>query len=147
MTSWMSFALAAPDLATFGARLLGSRPAYLATTDAAGAPRVHPVTPVIGTDELFVFMEPTSPKGRDLVERGHYALHNGVPDNAGTGGEFSIRGVAVLVDDPGVRAAAVAVAAYEPAERYILFRLTVDEARAGGYGDIELPEPRRWARG
>jgi hypothetical protein len=37
--------------------------------------------------------EPTSPKGADLRERGWFALHNGVPDNAGTGGEASVRPV------------------------------------------------------
>jgi hypothetical protein len=73
------------------------------------------------------------------------ALHNGVPDANGTGGEFSIRGTAVLVDDADVRAIAAAAAAYEPADRYILFRLTIDEARCGGYGDVELPQPTRWA--
>ncbi len=57
-------------------------PGYLATVDDRGAPRVHPVTPVIGGGFLFVFMEPTSPKGRDLRERRSYALHNGVDDTA-----------------------------------------------------------------
>jgi hypothetical protein len=55
------------------------------------------VTPVIGGDHLFVFMEPTSPKGRDLRERGSYAMHNGVPDTEGTGGEFQVSGTATLV--------------------------------------------------
>jgi len=81
----------------------------------------------------------------DLRERSTYALHNGVPDANGTGGEFSIRGIAVLVDDPQVRTIAAAATTYEPADRYILFGLTIDEARCGGYGDVELPQPSRWA--
>jgi hypothetical protein len=145
MADWSSFVRAAPALAAFGARLLDLRPAYLATVDSRGRPRVHPVTPIIGHDDLFLFMEPTSPKGRDLRDRGTYALHNGVPDADGTGGEFSIRGTAVLVDDADGRAIAAAAATYEPADRYILFRLTIDEARCAGYGDVELPQPTRWA--
>ncbi|MEO7572067.1 MAG: pyridoxamine 5'-phosphate oxidase family protein [Acidimicrobiales bacterium] len=141
---WGDFANAAPELAAFGAGLFAGAPSYLATVGADGGPRVHPVTPVIGTDDLFVFMEPTSPKGRDLVERRRYALHNGVPDSAGTGGELLITGTGQRVDDPMVRAGAVDAAAYAPADRYILFRLDVRTARAGGHGDVELPDPKRW---
>jgi hypothetical protein len=144
MATWGAFAAAVPDLAAFGAALFGVRPSYLATADAEGWPRVHPVTPIVGRDDLFLFMEPTSPKGRDLEQRRTYALHNGVPDNAGSGGEFWVRGTAERAEDPAVRALAASAAAYEPADRYVLFRLTVDEARAGGYGDIALPTTTRW---
>ena len=144
MPTWGDLEASAPDLATFGAACLARAPAYLATTRSDGAPRVHPVTPIIGLGHLFVFMEPTSPKGRDLRERARYALHNGVPDIHGKGGEFSLAGQALYVDDPTARAAAVAAAAYDPAERYILFELSVAEARCNGYGDVTLPEPRRW---
>ena len=65
-----------------------------------GRPRVHPVAPIVGGGRLFVFMEPTSPKVHDLRERCSYALHNGVPDTYGTGGEFSVSGVATPLDDP-----------------------------------------------
>jgi hypothetical protein len=144
MATWRAFSTAVPDLAAFEAARLDVRPAYLATVDAAGRPRVHPVTPIVGDDELYLFMEPTSPKGRDLIERGGYALHNGVLDNSGTGGEFRLRGTAALVDDPAVRTRAAAAAKYEPADRYVLFRLSVDEARASSYGDVELPPVSRW---
>jgi hypothetical protein len=39
----------------------------------------------------------------------------------------------------------VAAASYEPAERYVLFELLVGAARANGYGDVTLPQPRRWS--
>ena len=80
MPSWGAFESQAPDLAAFGMERLVTAPAYLATLRRGGTPRVHPVAPIIGGGRLFVFMEPTSPKGRDLRERGWYALHNGVPD-------------------------------------------------------------------
>ena len=92
MTTWGEFADSEPELAAFAAERLGAVPAYLATVDPGGAPRVHPVTPIVTRDGMYVFMEPTSPKGDDLRERGGFALHNGVPDDAGTGGEVSVRG-------------------------------------------------------
>ncbi|HZA75281.1 MAG TPA: pyridoxamine 5'-phosphate oxidase family protein [Acidimicrobiales bacterium] len=145
MATWNDFADAVPALAEFGrACLERPTPAYLATTGADGLPRVHPVTPIIGDGRLFVFMEPTSPKGRDLRERRGFALHNAVPDGQGTGGEFFVRGLAQPVNDPMVRAVGVAAARYQPADRYVLFELGISEARCNGYGDVPLPEPRRW---
>jgi hypothetical protein len=146
MAQWHSFAEAVPALAAFGQSCLERPPrvSYLGTVGADGLPRVHPVTPILGDGRLFVFMEPTSPKGHDLRRRLVFALHNGVPDNEGTGGEFFVRGLAEPVDDPTRRAAAARAASYEPADRYVLFELDVSEARCNGYGDVSLPEPRRW---
>jgi hypothetical protein len=144
MTTWGAFAAAEPALAAFVADRLHAAPCYRATVRAGGGPRVHPVTPVVTADGLYLFMESTSPKGRDLRERGSFALHNGVPDNAGTGGEASLRGTGRPVDDAAVRSAAVAAATYEPADRYVLFELLVEEVRCNGYGDVELPPTRRW---
>jgi hypothetical protein len=145
MTTWGDFAAAEPALASFVGDRLRAAPSYLATVRASGAPRVHPVTPIITTAGLYLFMEPASPKGRDLRERGSFALHNGVTDNAGTGGEASVRGMGRFVDDAALRAAAAAAASYAPADRYVLFELLVDEVRCNGYGDVELPPTRRWA--
>jgi hypothetical protein len=144
---WSEFALAAPALAAFGADRLLRPPAYLATVTGDGGARVHPVTPIVSATGLYVFMEPTSPKGRDLRERRRFAMHNGVPDTEGSGGEFFLSGEGIPVVDDVVRAGAVAAASYEPAERYVLFELLVGSARANGYGDVTLPEPSRWSAG
>ena len=146
MAQWQNFAEAVPALAAFGLSCLERPPrvSYLGTLGADGLPRVHPVTPILGDGRLFVFMEPSSPKGHDLRERRVFALHNGVPDGDGTGGEFFIRGLAEMVDDPALRVSAAAAASYQPADRYVLFELTVSEARCNGYGDVALPDPRRW---
>jgi hypothetical protein len=144
VTTWGHVVTVAPDLAAFVAERLRAAPSYLATVRASGAPRVHPVTPIFTVDGLYVFMEPTSPKGVDLRDRGWFALHNGVPDNAGTGGEVSVMGIGQPVDDADVRAAVAAAASYDPADQYVLFELRPTEVRCNGYGDVALPEPRRW---
>jgi hypothetical protein len=48
------------------------------------------------------------------------------------------------VDEPALWSVAAAAASYEPVDRYVLFELTVSEARCNGYGDVSLPDPRRW---
>jgi hypothetical protein len=144
MTTWGAFASAEPELAAFVAERLQARPPYLATVRASGAPRVHPVTPIFTDDGLYLFMEPTSPKGSDLRERVWFALHNGVPDNSGTGGEASVSGTGHPVDDAEVRAAVVAAATYDTDDRYVLFELRPTEVRCKAYDDVTLPERRRW---
>ena len=144
MTSWADVVAAEPELAAFVADRLRAAPCYLATVRASGAPRVHPVTPIVTDDGLYVFMEPTSPKGVDLRERASFALHNGVPDNSGTGGEASVSGTGHLVEDAAVRAEVVAAASYVPADHYVLFELRPTEVRSNGYGDVVLPEHRSW---
>ena len=41
-------------------------------------------------------------------------------------------------------ATVAAAASYDPADRYVLFELRPTEVRCNGYGDVELPEHRRW---
>ena len=138
----MSSSAAAPELAEFGAELSAGPPAYLATVRDDGVPRVHPVTPIIGDGHLFLFMEPTSPKARDLDEQGSYAMHNGVPDANGTGRRVLDHGDAEHGSTTSRCARSRPTASrYSPADRYVLFELQVTEARCNGYGDVELPEP------
>jgi NAD(P)H-dependent FMN reductase len=142
--AWAEFEAEAPALAGLAAERLRAAPAYLGTVDSRGGSRVHPVSPIIGGGRLFVFMEPTSPKGRDLRDRGRYALHNGVPDSEGTGGECILRGNASPVDDDALRAVAVGAASYRPADRYVLFELRLEEATITEY-EGGAPRRRRWA--
>ncbi len=99
MTSWIEFAQQAPEIAAFGAARFRSGVAYLGTLRADGSPRVHPVTPIIG-GQLFLFMEPTSPKGKDLQRDPRYTLHCSVEDSSGGEGEFYVTGRATLITDP-----------------------------------------------
>lgn len=141
---WSAFAEREPELAAFGEERLRAAPVYIGTVRADGVPRVHPVTPIFGNGGMFLFMEPTSPKGRDLRERGWFAMHNAVPDNDGTGGEFWIAGRGAPVDDEETRAAVAVAATYAPDDRYVLYELSVTEARCNGYGDVVLPAVTRW---
>lgn len=144
MTGWADLSAAEPELAARVQQLLAARPCYLATVDDTGAPRVHPVTPIVAVDGIYVFMEPTSPKGKDLLARPRYALHNGVPDNEGTGGELSVRGEAMAVADPARRELVVSAASYPPAERYVLFELGVEQLVMTRY-EATGPARTRWS--
>ena len=132
--SWQDLVDGNPELAEFGAaRLLDSEVAYLATVRKDGSPRVHPVTPIIGQGRLFVFMEPTSPKGYDLRRDGRYAMHCQVENSEGGKGEFFLNGRARPVHDEATRAIAVEAASYEVAAHYILFELGVRQAMSNVY--------------
>ena len=143
--SWGEFAKHEPELASFGAGRLTAAPAYLATLRRSGSPRIHPVTPIFTAVGLYLFMEPTSPKGRDLRDQGWFALHNGVPDNAGTGGEFNVSGLGFAIDDSGMWSHVADAASYTPLDRYILFEMQLSEARCHGYGDVPLPSTQKWS--
>jgi hypothetical protein len=142
MTSWQEFATQAPELADFGKTRFQSGVAYLGTLRPDGGPRVHPVTPILG-EQLFLFMEPTSPKGKDLQRDPRYTLHCAVEDMEGGGGEFYVRGHATLTDDPNLRKQAEAAASYPPQERYISFTLSIEFAFMNVYMEGKST-PRRW---
>ena len=135
MTTWGEFTRLAPEIAAYGVERLDGKVAYLGTVRANGLPRVHPVTPIISDQRLFLFMEPTSPKGKDLQQIGHYALHCSVEDSSGGNGEFYVRGEATLVHDSALRQEAIAASSYQPKDRYILFALSVEYAFMNVYKD------------
>lgn len=142
MTTWREFTQQAAEMAAFGESRFRSGVAYLGTLRADGSPRVHPVTPIIG-EQLFLFMEPTSPKGKDLQRDPRYTLHCSVEDSSGGGGEFYVRGRATLIDDPLIREQAVRASSYVPQDHYILFLFTVEFAFMNTYVDGK-PNTQRW---
>lgn len=142
--SWKRLRERDPDLAAYGEERFGTGVAYLATVGEDGAPRVHPVTPIVMPDHLMVFMEPTSPKGHDLRRGSRYALHCAVEDSGGGGGEFRVCGAGVLIEDPELRVRAVDAASYDPADRYVLFELLVDDAFSTTYDGSGEPVRCSW---
>ena len=142
MTSWKDFLQQAPELAEFGKARFQSGVAYLGTLRANGSPRVHPVTPIIG-EQLFLFMEPTSPKAKDLQRDPRYTLHCSVEDSNGGSGEFYVTGRAILTNDPLLREQAVRASSYVPQDRYIMFMFSIEFAFMNTYVDGKS-NPRRW---
>ncbi|MBL8078684.1 MAG: hypothetical protein JNM55_12025 [Anaerolineales bacterium] len=142
MTAWKEFEQQAPDIAEFGKARFQSGVAYIGTLRLDGGPRVHPCTPIIG-EQSFLFMEPTSPKGKDLLRDPRYTLHCAVEDSSGGNGEFYVRGQGVLTNNSLLREQAVRASSYAPADRYILFMFTVEFAFMNIYVDGKS-ESQRW---
>jgi hypothetical protein len=104
MATWAEFAADAPELAAFARKLMPGIPlAYLATIRPDGGPRLHPFCPIFAAGRLCGAIGRDTPKTRDLRRDGRYVIHAlpGPPSDD----EFSVRGHAREVDDPGVRAA------------------------------------------
>jgi hypothetical protein len=104
MTTWSDFAAAAPRLAGRAHELLyqfGVGLGFLATVDASGGPRVHPLCPIICDGELYLLVVP-GPKRADLERDGRFALHSfPCPDNEDAA---YLTGRAVAIDEPARRA-------------------------------------------
>jgi hypothetical protein len=135
-----------PDLASFGKQRLEGRIAYLATVRPDGSPRVHPVSPFLSSNDLFVYMEPTSPKVLDMRRDARYAMHCGVEDDSGGQGEFFVGGRAVEVGDTKTRGEAfqeARIMGYSPQERHVLFELRIEEAMATVYENGH-PKRSKW---
>ncbi|HJQ70373.1 MAG TPA: pyridoxamine 5'-phosphate oxidase family protein [Blastocatellia bacterium] len=144
--TWDEFSAVAPEIAAFGLKRFGTKVAYLATLRRDGSPRLHPVSPFVAGGRLFVYMEPTSPKGHDLRRDPRYSLHCSVADIEGGEGEFLVSGRARFHDDPKMREVAFAgarEAGFAPRERYVLFELGVESCLATSYGE-DGPQRLRW---
>jgi hypothetical protein len=128
MVTWKEFAAAEPDLASAGRSLLYQFKvglAFLATLRGDGAPRLHPVCPVLSGDRLFVLITPASPKCGDLIRDGRYALQSFPQPKPGSD-EFYVAGNAVLVDDERTRAAVFRDARHMADPSETMFELWVD---------------------
>jgi hypothetical protein len=144
--SWQALVDGNPSLAAYGESRFSNRVAYLATTDKDGAPRVHPVSPQLRNNRLFLFMYPTSPKAHDLQRGSDYALHCAVEDNSGGGGEFYVRGTAWQTSSPEDWELVRPGKPDELGHKYILFELDVQQAFSMQYiADSNVIE--RWKNG
>lgn len=151
MVRWKDFAGAAPDLAEIGRALLqhfgGVGLAFLATVRRDGAPRLHPVCPVLSGGSLFVLITPDSPKRGDLERDGRYALQTFPQPKPGSD-EFSVAGKAMLIDDAARREAIFRDAKHmwDPSE--IAFELWIDRVMHTRWENVLTPQMRpvhrRW---
>jgi Pyridoxamine 5'-phosphate oxidase len=134
MASWSDFAAADPSLAA-GVRALlqqyGPGLAYLATVRPDGAPRIHPVSPVITDDGLYCFIV-ASPKRHDLDRDGRYALHSYPPEE--TDDEAYLSGRAVPVRDQRVISALADSLHASAAVDWRLYELLIESATLRHHG-------------
>jgi len=150
MATWNDLAQQQPQLADAGRALLyqhGVGLAFMATIRPDTRPRLHPMCPLLNDDGLFAFIIP-SPKQRDLLRGGWYALHSfPCPDNEDA---FYVTGKAQLVENGGVRDSLgrqfvkerSQFAVPSPAIDDALFRFDVDSClltTTAGHGD---PAPK-----
>jgi len=144
MVTWKELAAAEPDLADVGRSLLFQFKvglAFLATVRRDGAPRLHPVCPVLSSDRLFVLITPTSPKQHDLLRDGRYALQTFPQPKAGSD-EFAISGKAVLVEDSAVRAEILRDAKHMADASETAFELWIDRVMHTRWENVLTPQMR-----
>ena len=145
MVTWKAFESARRDLAETGRSLLlhgpGIRLAFLATVRKDGAPRLHPVCPVLSHDRLFVLITPASPKRHDLARDGRYALQTFPQPRAGSD-EFYIAGRAVPVNDRAVHDAVLRDAKHMADASEILFELWIDRVMHTRWENVLTPQMR-----
>lgn len=144
MVTWKDFSAAAPDLAQVGSALLnqfGVGLAFLATVRGDGAPRLHPVCPVISGERLFVLITTTSPKHEDLIRDGRYALQTFPQPKPGSD-EFSLAGRARLIDDAATRAAVLRDARHRADESEALFELWIERVMHTRWENVLRPDMR-----
>jgi pyridoxamine 5'-phosphate oxidase-like protein len=144
MVTWKELAAAEPDLADVGRSLLFQFKvglAFLATVRRDGAPRLHPVCPVLSNGRLFVLITPTSPKRHDLLRDGRYALQTFPQPKAGSD-EFSIAGKAVLVEDSAGRAEILRDAKHMADASETAFELWIDRVMHTRWENVLTPQMR-----
>jgi hypothetical protein len=138
---WKQFATLQPELADFAEARFREGVAFLATIRNDGSPRVHPVSPDVLDGRLLIFMEPTSPKGRDLLRDPRYTLHAWVAPG-GDNGEFVCHGVATQI--VGQLRSTLGKKGRNVLDRWVLYELTVDEALRTIYAESR-PNRTRWS--
>ena len=148
MATWAEFAEAAPEMAALGSQLLSNETnqiAYLATVRRDGAPRVHPVSPIIAEGRLFVATAPNSPKRLDLARDGRYVIHALPGENDA---EFLVRGRARRVEDEATRRLVADAAGHTVRNDDWIFEYDVESAMTAYWENVGQPDTRpirrRW---
>lgn len=152
--TWGEFESRQPAMAEGGRQLLyqhGVGLAFLGTVRADGGPRLHPMCPQLYEGGLYAFIVP-SPKRRDLLRDGRYAMHSfPTPVNEDA---FYLTGRASLVEDAATRALLSDQFVSErseiglppPPEDQLLFTFGVESClltRTTGHGDPQ-PDHKVW---
>lgn len=156
---WSDLERAQPRLAELGRRrLLEPGVVLVVTIRADGSPRLSPVEPFVLDGVFWLSMLWQSRKAADLTRDPRILVHNIVTNRDGGEGEFKVRGLARLEQDPGrQRDYAAAVSASlgwspEPG-RFHLFGVSIGEVTFIRYDDATgdqyvamWPPPREFIR-
>ena len=145
MATWGDFAAAAPDMAERGAERLGIGYAFIATTSGNGAPRVHPMTPLIAGGRLLAFVAVHTVKYRALLRDPRYALHAVLGESDE---EFFVTGRAAVSDDWASRllAAAEARRIGMTSRDDVLFEFIIERAHWAVWEGLGTPDISRRAK-
>jgi hypothetical protein len=141
---------AEPQLAGAVRAFFGARVHHmLATVRPDGSPRISGTEVIFAHGDVWLGSMWRSPKARDLIRDGRYALHSGSDDPPEWSGDAKLSGVAEEVSDPEVvRRVMRARGGEEVPTPFHLFRLEVAEVVR-----IALPDPpkyliaTRWRQG
>jgi hypothetical protein len=144
MVSWKDLVGAEPELADVGRGLLFQFKvglAFLATVRKDGAPRLHPVCPVLSADRLYVLITAASPKRRDLARDGRYALQT-FPQPKPASDEFYLAGRARLVESAPAREAVLKDAKHMADASEAVFELLIDRVMHTRWENPLTPQMR-----
>jgi hypothetical protein len=133
-------------IAKLGRRLLDQHgKAYLATVTADGAPRVHPICPVIKSGRLLIGITARTPKCADLLRDSRMVLH-ALPGPADA--EFWVEGIAVPLAEDDVRALQSEHASLRVKAGTRLFEVDIRKAYGTTYtpgaDGLPIPDRRTW---
>lgn len=148
MLRWADVVQQRPELAGPGASLLyqfGVGLAFLGTVRRDGGPRLHPMCPLLHDGGLYAFIVP-SPKQRDLLRDGRFALHSFPrPQNEDA---FYLTGRAERRNESGLRAELAALFVSErtqtgtppPQADEVVFEFLIESVlwtQTAGHGDAD----------
>ena len=145
MATWSELEAVFPAAARWRADLGRMPVAHLATVDARGGPRIHPVCPHHTGGRMYVAVTSRSPKRHDLAERGRFTVHSinvDVPGPEFDEFELAVSGSArrVDIDESAVWAAVREVCPYPILDEDWLFELAVDQALTTVWDPMDAPD-------
>jgi hypothetical protein len=153
MVTWKQFMQSNPYLAKQGESQFfqyGVGLAFLATIRKDGAPRVHPVCPVISNGGLYILITPQSPKKWDLLRDGRYSLQ-AFPQDRPDSDEFYLSGYAELIENLRLFESVFDDAKHMANREEVLFELLIERAMHTiweGFGTPEFgPVHNKWSAG
>jgi hypothetical protein len=153
LVTWKQFSASNPSLAKVGEGLIfqyGVGLAFLATIRKDGAPRLHPVCPVLSESGLFILVIPESPKKWDLLRDGRYALQS-FPQDRPDSDEFYLCGKAKAIEDSNVIESVFNDAKHQASKDEVLCELLIERAmhtKWEGFGTPDYrPVHEKWSEG